>query len=156
MSVSRLAWPGVALSLTFVDDMLAGPLLAAVGAWIAGPTGIALGVGLFTAVVGALVASVLLTGPALDDRTQQRIDAAVQRAQRRRVTGGAVRRVGDSHPWSTALIAALVSPVLAVLLAQAVHPGQPLRRTALVATLAYGLAFALFYSGLGSGAAALV
>jgi hypothetical protein len=66
-----------------------------------------------------------------------------------------VRRVGDSHPWSTALIAALVSPVLAVLLAQAVHPGQPLRRTALVATLAYGLAFALFYSGLGRGAATL-
>lgn len=155
MSASRLAWPGIALSLTFVDDMLAGPLLAAIGAWMAGPSGIALAVAIYTLAIGALVSSVVLVGPALDARTQQKLDAAVDRASRRRVIGPHVRRVGDRHPWSTAMIAAMISPVLAVLLAQAVHPGQSHRRTALISTLAYGLAFALFYAGLGSGAATL-
>ncbi len=36
-----------------------------------------------------------------------------------------------------------------------VHPTQRLVRTSVVAVLAYGLAFSLFYSGLGAGAAAV-
>jgi hypothetical protein len=60
--------------------------------------------------------------------------------------------VGDRHPWATAVVAAVVSPVLAVLLARIVHPSQRLARTAVVAVLAYGFAFSLFYTGLGVGA----
>jgi hypothetical protein len=58
------------------------------------------------------------------------------------------------HPWSTAVVAAVISPVLAVLLARMVHPTQKLLRTSVVAVLAYGLGFSAFYSGLGVGAAA--
>jgi preprotein translocase subunit SecE len=36
-----------------------------------------------------------------------------------------------------------------------VHPTQKLVRTTVVAVLAYGLAFSLFYAGLGAGAAAV-
>ncbi len=37
-----------------------------------------------------------------------------------------------------------------------VHPTQNLVRTTAVAVLAYGLAFSLFYAGLGAGAAAVM
>ncbi len=154
MSAARLAWPGIALSITFVDDLVAGPILVAIGAQVEGPAGVALGVVLFTALVGALVASVILTGPVLDPAAQTRVEQTVAKASRRRVVGPHVRRVGDQHPWSTALLAAAISPVFAALLARVLHPGQTLVRTGLVATMAYGLAFSLFYYGLGAGAAA--
>ena len=155
MSAARLAWPGIALSITFVDDLVAGPLLVAVGAQVEGPAGVALGVVLFTVVVGALVASVILTGPLLDPAAQARVEQTVAKASRRRLVGPYVRRVGDQHPWSTALLAAAISPVFAALLARVLHPSQTLVRTGLVATLAYGLAFCMFYYGLGAGGAAV-
>lgn len=154
MSAARLAWPGIALSITFVDDLVAGPLLVAIGAQVEGPAGIALGVVLFTALVGALVASVILTGPLLDPAAQARVEQTVAKASRRRVVGPHVRRVGDQHPWSTALLATAISPVFAALLARVLHPSQTLERTGLVATMAYGVAFSLFYYGLGAGAVA--
>lgn len=154
MSAARLAWPGIALSITFVDDLVAGPILVAIGAQVEGPAGIALGVVLFTALVGALVASVILTGPLLDPAAQARVEQSVAKASRRRLLGPHVRRVGDRHPWSTALLAAAISPVFAALLAGLLHPSQTLMRTWVVATMAYGLAFSLFYYGLGAGAAA--
>lgn len=150
MSAARLAWPGVALAITFVDDFVAGPVLAAAGAWIGGLPGILVGTVAFTVFVGALVGSTVLTSSRLAPGVRARVDRAVAAASRRRFVGRYVARVGDDHPWSTAAVAALVSPVLAVLLARMVHPGQRLVRTSLVAVFSYGLAFALFYTGLGS------
>lgn len=156
MSAARLAWPGIALAITFVDDLVAGPILAATGALIGGYGGVALGVVVFTALVGAVVSSVLIVSRVLDRGLQARIDRAVNSASRRRGVGPHVRRVGDDHPWSTALVAAMVSPVLAVLLARLIHPTQALRRTAVIAVLTYGVAFALFYAGAGAGAATAI
>jgi hypothetical protein len=156
MSDVRLAWSGIALTITFVDDLVAGPILAATGAWISGHGGIALGVVVFTTLVGALVGSTVLTSRDISPPTRARIDSAVESASRRRIVGRYVHRVGDGHPWATAVVAAVVSPVLAVLLARIVHPSQRLARTAVVAVLAYGLAFSLFYTGLGVGAGAVV
>ncbi len=111
---------------------------------------------LFTALVGALVASVILTGPLLDPAAQTRVEQTVAKTSRRRLVGPHVRRVGDQHPWSTALLAAAaISPVFAALLARVLHPSQTLVRTGLVATMAYGLAFSPFYYGLGAGGAAV-
>jgi hypothetical protein len=126
VSAARLAWPGIALSITFVDDLVAGPILVAVGALIEGPAGVALGVVLFTVLVGALMASVILTGPVLEPAAQARVEHIVAKASRRRVVGPHVRRVGDQHPSSTALLAAAISPVFAVLLARVIHPSQTL------------------------------
>ena len=154
MSAALPAWPGLALAITFVDDLVAGPVLAATGAWVGGRGGVVLGVAVFTALVGVLVGSALWASRDLDPQVRARIDRAVSSASNRRFVGGYVHRVGDGHPWSTALVAALISPVLAVLLARMVHPTQKLVRTTVVAVLAYGLAFSLFYAGLGAGAAA--
>jgi hypothetical protein len=146
----RLAWPGLALAITFVDDFVAGPVLATAGAWVGGRGGVLLGVAVFTALVGLLVGSAVLTGRGTDPRDQARIDLAVASASKRRFVGRYVRRVGDEHPWSTAVVATVISPVLAVLLAQMVHPKQRLVRTTVIAVLAYGSAFSLFYTGLGA------
>ena len=154
MRAARLAWPGVALALTFVDDFVAGPILAATAALVGGQGGVVLGVVVFTALVAALVGSAVRASRELRPDVRARIDDAVDSASKRRLIGRYVHRVGDDHPWSTAVVAALVSPVLAVLLARIVHPTQKLVRTSVVAVLAYGLAFSLFYSGLGAGVTA--
>lgn len=156
MRSARLAWPGVALTITFVDDLVAGPILAAAGALLGGYTGIALGVGVFTSLVGLLVASALAASRTLDPGVQARIDRAVGRAAKRRFVGGFVHRVGDQHPWATAAIAVALSPVLAVLLARLIHPDQSLVRSTLVAAVAYGTVFSSFYAGLGIGAVTVV
>ncbi|MDF2966348.1 MAG: hypothetical protein K0Q93_126 [Nocardioidaceae bacterium] len=151
-----LAWPGVALAVTFVDDFVAGPILVATGAWLGGHGGTLLGVLVFNVLVGALVASAALASRNMKPRDQARIDKAVDSAAKRRFIGRYVHRVGDDHPWSTALVAAVISPVLAVLLARFVHPAQKLVRTTVTAVLAYGLAFSLFYTGLGAGLGGLL
>lgn len=151
MRAVGLAWPGIALGITFVDDVVAGPVLAATGAWVGGRGGVALGVVAFTAFVAVLVHSAVRTSRTVDPQLRRRIDDAVESASRRRFVGRLVRRVGDDHPWSTAVVSAVVSPVLAVLLARMVHPTQRLGRTTVVAVLAYGVTFSLFYSGLGLG-----
>lgn len=150
MSAARLAWPGLALAITFVDDFVAGPVLAATGAWVGGWQGVLTGTVVFTVFVGVLVGSTVLTSRSLDAAMQARIDGAVAAASERRFVGRCLAHVGDDHPWSTAAVAAVISPVLAVLLARMVHPGQRLVRTSVVATVSYGGAFALFYAGLGS------
>ena len=155
MRAVRLAWPGLALAITFVDDFVAGPLVAATAALVGGQGGVVLGVAVFTALVAVLVRSAVVTSRDLDPGVRARIDDAVTSASKRRIIGQYVRRVGDDHPWATALVAAVISPVLAVLLARMAHPTQRLVRTSVVAVLAYGLAFSLFYSGLGAGAAAI-
>ena len=155
MRAARLAWPGLALAVTFVDDFVAGPILAATAALVGGQGGVALGVVVFTVLVAVLVGSAVLASRDMDPEVQARIDDAVDSASKRRFIGRYVRRVGDDHPWSTALVAAVISPVLAVLLARMVHPTQKLVRTSVVAVLAYGLAFSAFYSGLGAGAVAM-
>lgn len=156
MSAARLAWPGLALTITFVDDFVAGPILAATGAWVGGQGGVLLGVVVFTAVVGALVTTALLASRTIEPTMQARIDTAVTSASRRRFVGKYVHRVGDRHPWSTAVVAAVVSPVLAVLLARMVHATERLVRTTVVAVVAYGLAFSLFYAGLGASIVAAI
>lgn len=156
MRAVRLAWPGLALAITFVDDVVAGPVLAATGAWAGGQGGVVLGVAVFTVLVGLLVGSAVLTSRGMDPRDRARIDDAVSSASRRRFVGRFVHRVGDDHPWSTALVAAVISPVLAVLLARMVHPTQKLVRTTVTAVLAYGLAFSVFYTGLGAGIGDLI
>ncbi len=156
MRAARLAWPGIALAITFVDDFVAGPILAATAALVGGRGGVTLGVVVFTVLVGLLVGSAVLASRDLDPQVQARIDGAVGSASKRRFVGQYVHRVGDDHPWSTAVVAAVISPVLAVLLARMVHPTQKLVRTTVVSVLAYGLAFSLFYSGWGAGAAAVI
>lgn len=156
MRPARLAWPGIALAITFVDDFVAGPILAVTGAWLGGQGGVVLGVAVFTGLVGLLVGSVVLTSRGIDPRDQLRIDNAVNSASKRRLVGRFVHRVGDDHPWSTAVVAAVISPVLAVLLARMVHPAQKLQRTSVIAVLSYGVAFSLFYSGLGAGVGGLI
>lgn len=47
MSAARLAWPGIALTITFVDDFVAGPILATTGAWVGGQGGVVLGILVF-------------------------------------------------------------------------------------------------------------
>ena len=155
MRAARLAWPGLALAITFVDDFVAGPILAATAALVGGQGGVVLGVAVFTALVALLVGSAVLASRDMDPGVRAWIDNAVDSASKRRIIGRYVRRVGDDHPWATAVVAAAISPVLAVLLARMVHPTQMLVRTSVVAVLAYGLAFSLFYSGLGAGAAAV-
>lgn len=155
MSTARLAWPGVALTITFVDDFVAGPILAATGAWVGGHGGVVLGILVFTALVAALVGSTVLASRDMDPKVQARIDNAVGSASKRRLIGKYVRRVGDDHPWSTAMVAAVISPVLAVLLARMAHPTQKLLRTTVIAVLAYGIVFSLIYAGLGAGAGAM-
>ena len=155
MRAARLAWPGIALAVTFVDDVVAGPILAATAALVGGAHGVVLGVVVFTVVVAGLVGSAVLASRDLDPKVQARIDKAVGSASTRRFVGRYVHRVGDDHPWSTSLVAAVISPVLAVLLARMIHPTQKLVRSSVVAVVAYGLAFSLFYSGLGAGAAGL-
>lgn len=156
MRAAGLAWPGLALAITFVDDFIAGPLLALMGAWVGGPAGVLLGVVVFTILVGCLVGSATLASARLDPRDQERIEAAVGSASKRRFIGTYLRRVGDEHPWSTAVLSAAISPVLAVLVARLVHPTQKLVRTTVVAVLAYGLAFSLFYTGFGAGVGNLI
>lgn len=148
----RRAWPGLALAITFVDDFVAGPILATTGAWVGGRDGVVLGVAVFTALVGMLVTSAVVTSRGMEPRDRVRIDTAVRAASRRRYVGRFVHRVGDDHPWSTGLVAVVISPVLAVLLARMVHPSQRLVRTTVVAIVSYGAAFSLFYAGLGAGA----
>lgn len=150
MSAALLAWPGIALTITFVDDAVAGPILAATGAWVGGPEGIVLGAATFTALVALLVTSALVASRSINPGVQARIDSAVTKASQRRFVGTYVSRIGDSHPWATAVVAVLVSPVLAVLLARLVHPTDRLVRTTSVAVVSYGVAFALFYTGLGA------
>jgi hypothetical protein len=156
MSGAWLAWPGIALALTFVDDLVAGPILAAIGALVGGFSGVVLGLSVFTTFVALLVASAALASRNLDPRVQTRIDSAVDSASRRRFIGQHVRRVGDEHLWSTALVASMVSPVLAVLLARLIHPTQALWRTGVISVLAYGAGFSLFYAGLGAGGATAI
>ncbi len=155
MSAARLAWPGIALTITLVDDFVAGPVLAATGALVGGRSGVVLGVVTFTALVALLVSSSTLASRDMDQKVQARIDKAVGVASKRRLIGRFIHRVGDDYPLSTAVVAAVVSPVLAVLLARIIHPTQKLVRTTVVAVLAYGLAFSLFYAGLGAGASAV-
>ncbi len=136
-------------------DFVARPILAATGAWVGGQGGVVLGEVVFTALVAALVGSAVLASRDMDPKVQARIDNAVGSASKRRFIGRYVRRVGDDHPWSTALVATLISPVLAVLLARIIHPTQKLARTTVIAVLAYGTAFSLIYAGLGAGAGAM-
>lgn len=156
MRAVRRVWPGVALAITFVDDFVAGPILAATGAWIGGRGGVVLGVAVFTVLVGLLVGSAVVTSRCMEPPDRARIDHAVISASERRLVGRFVHRVGDDHPWSTAVVAAVISPVLAVLLARMVHPTQRLLRTTVIAVLAYGVAFSLFYSGLGAAIGDLI
>lgn len=122
----------------------------------AGKRGLLLGAATFTVLVGVLVASAAAASSDIDPTVRARIDAAVRSASQRRFVGRYVHRVGDDHPWSTAIVAAVISPVLAVLLARMIHPTQKLIRTGTIAVLAYGLAFSLFYTGLGTSAAAAI
>lgn len=90
----------------------------------------------------------------MDPQVQARIDRAVGSASKRRFVGRYVRRVGDDHPWLVhSRGGRRDQSVLAVLLARMVHPSQKLLRTTVVSVLAYGLAFSLFYTGLGAAAA---
>ena len=72
------------------------------------------------------------------------------RARKRRFAGKFVDTVGDDRPIATALTAAIVSPVFAVLAARLTKPHQPLRRTVAVSTISYGIIFAFAYSGGGA------
>jgi hypothetical protein len=74
----------------------------------------------------------------------------IARGRQRRHIGHFVDIVGDDKPIPTALVAIVVSPVLAALAARLARPGQALHRTVVVATLSYGLAFSLVYGGGGA------
>ncbi len=155
MSRCATLWPGIALSITMFDDLVAGPILAFGGAILGPQLGVPLAIAVFTTLVAGLVGSALGASRHLDAATQVRIDGMVDRASRRRFVGRFVQRVGDDHPVATAIIAVMVSPVLAVLLARLVHPEQRLHRTVGIAVTAYGLAFSVVYAAGGSAIAGL-
>lgn len=155
MSRCATLWPGIALSITMFDDLVAGPILALGGAILGPQLGIPLAIVVFTVLVAGLVGSALGASRQVDAATQARIDGMVDRASRRRFVGRFVRQVGDDHPVATAIVAMIVSPVFAVLLARLVHPEQRLHRTAGIAVMAYGLAFSVVYATGGSVIASL-
>ncbi len=150
-----LLWPGIALTITMFDDLVAGPILALGGAILGPWLGIPLAMVAFTVLVVALVWSALVASRQLDPAIQARIDEMIERASRRRVIGPFVRQVGDDHPVATAIIAMIVSPVFAILLARVIHPGQRLRRSAVISAAAYGISFSLTYATGGSVIASL-
>lgn len=150
-----VVWPGIALSLTFVDDLVAGPILAVTGALLGPTLGITTAILGFTVLIAALVASVHASVRHIDDATRATIETALEGASRRRFIGRFVRLVGDDRPLATALVAMVISPVLAVLLARLSHPEQRGHRTLVVAALAYGLAFSFAYAGGGSAVMAI-
>lgn len=151
-----LLWPGVALTLTMVDDLVAGPLLALGGALLGPWLGIPVAALLFGGLVIALVWSTLVASRQLEPTLQARVDDLVRAASARRFVGRFVHRVGDDHLVPTALVAAVISPVFAVLLARVVHPGQRLHRTVAVAAAAYTVAFAVAYAAGGSLVASIL
>jgi hypothetical protein len=151
-----LLWPGAALAVTMVDDLVAGPILALGGAFLGPRLGIPLALVVFTMLVTALVWSALAASQELDPATQARIDAMVEQAGRRRYVGRFVRHVGDDHPFATAMVAMIISPVFAVLLARLIHPTQRLHRSSMIAAVSYGAMFALFYATGGSAVGSLL
>jgi predicted lipid-binding transport protein (Tim44 family) len=68
------------LAITFVDDFVAGPILAATAALVGGQGGLILGVVMFPALVTLLVSSALLASRDLSTDVQARIDEAVDSA----------------------------------------------------------------------------
>ncbi len=155
MSRLVLLWPGIALTITMFDDLIAGPILALGGAILGPWLGIPLAMAAFSVLVVALVLSALVASRQLDPTIQTRIDEMVQRASRRRFIGRFVRHVGDDHPLATAIVAMIVSPVFAVLLARLIHPTQRLRRTVVISAAAYGILFSVTYTTGGAVIASL-
>lgn len=155
--MSRLAvvWPGIALSLTFIDDFVAGPVLALAGAILGPLLGITVAAVGFTVLIAGLAISVHAASSYIDQATRRRIDELVEQASRRRFVGRFVRQVGDDGPIATALVAMLVSPVLAVILARLTHPAQRGHRTIAISVAAYGLAFSIAYAGGGAALATI-
>lgn len=150
MSRLALAWPGIALTITMIDDLVAGPVLA-LGGIVLGPRlGIPTGMVVFTCLMLVLAWSALVASRNIDPSTGARIEYLAQRAANHRLAGRLVRQVGDEHPLPTALVAAIISPVFVVLWARLVHPAQLLHRTVVIAAVAYGLGFSLFCAASGS------
>lgn len=156
MTKVATVWPGIALTLTFLDDVAAGPVLALLAATLGPQVGVPLAVVGFTIVLAALVASAHAAARHIEPGLRARIDALVASARRRPVVGRAITRIGDRHPVETAIVAIAVSPVLAVLLARSVHPLQRGARTVAVAVAAYGVMFSLTYALGGSAIGALL
>lgn len=150
MKVAAAIWPGLALSITFVDDVFFGPLLAASGLLFGGTGGLAIAVLLFTLFVGVLCVTTVLAVASLDGPRMDRLQAAITDARQRRHVGRLVDIVGDDKPIPTAIIAIVVSPVFAALAARLAKPAQSLHRTIVIATLSYGLVFSLGYGGAGA------
>lgn len=150
MKLAASLWPGLALAITFVDDLFFGPLLAASGVLFGGTGGLAVAVVLFTLFVGVLCATTVIAVSSLDGPRMDRLQAAIASGRQRRHVGRFVDMVGDDKPVPTALVAMVVSPVFAALAARLAKPGQSLHRTVLVATFSYGLAFSFFYGGGGA------
>jgi hypothetical protein len=151
-----LVWPGAALAVTMVDDLVAGPILALGGVLLGPRLGVPLALVVFTVLVVALVWSALAASRELEPATQARIDAMVERAGRRRYVGRFVRHVGDDHLFATAIVAVIISPVFAVLLARLIHPTQRLHRSAMIAAVSYGAMFSLVYATGGSALGSLL
>ena len=150
MKVAAALWPGLALAITFVDDLFFGPLLAASGFLLGGTGGFAIAVVLFTVFVGVLCATTVMAVASLDGPRLERLHAAIESGRQRRHVGRLVDLVGDDKPIATAIVAMVVSPVFAALAARLAKPGQSLHQTILISTISYGLAFSFFYAGGGA------
>jgi hypothetical protein len=150
MKVAAALWPGLALAITFVDDLFFGPLLAASGLLVGGSGGLIVAVVLFTLFVGVLCTTTVMAVSSLDGPRMERLHAVIASGRQRRHVGRFVDIVGDDKPIPTAIVAMVVSPVFAALAARLAKPGQSLHRTILIATLSYGLAFSFVYGGGGA------
>jgi hypothetical protein len=91
----------------------------------------------FTVFVGVLCATAIMAVSSLDGPRMERLRAAIAQGRHRRHVGRFIDTVGDDEPILTAIVAMVVSPVVAALAARLAKPGQSLRRTILVATLSY-------------------
>lgn len=150
MRVAAALWPGLALAITFVDDLFFGPLLATSGFLFGATAGFAAVVGLFTLFVGVLCATTVMAVSSLDGPRMESLQSAIARVRQRRHVGRFVDIVGDDKPIPTAMVAMVVSPVFAALAARLAKPGQSMRRTILISTFSYGLVFSFVYGGGGA------
>jgi hypothetical protein len=150
LKAATAVWPGLALAVTFVDDFLVGPVLAATGLLFGVTGGFVIAVAVFTLLVGTLCVTSAMAVAALDGPRMDRLHASIESARQRRHVGRFVDIVGDDRLPATAIVAMVVSPVFAVLAARLSRPRQSLRPTILVATLSYSVAFSLTYGGGGA------
>jgi hypothetical protein len=141
--------PGLLLVATFVDDPVFGSAIA--GLQLAmGPWGVIAATLGFTALSLAASVSTLWAVRTAPPRLSDRVNQKLERVRHSRI-GRRIATIDDHHPVTTVMVAMVLGSVAPIVLATigsgARHVGM---RTAIVAGVAYGLAFSSTYGLLGT------